>query len=292
MLNIPEDPAAWLAEEVARFVAESPLNRLAHLDHEPIFEAPLVGYADGDDPLFAQYRAIIGPHHLTPREVLSGCCRASLHPAAPVSVICWVLPIAERTRLSNRESVDGPSERWAHTRTYGEAFNDALRHHVVGLLGEAGHLAVAPATSAMFSVFSADVARPPSSTWSERHALYAAGLGTFGLSEGLITPRGVAHRCGSVVADLALPATPRAYERHTAHCLYYSEGTCGECMARCPAGAITPEGHDKAKCHDYTYGSPAARRWREGFGIPATGCGLCQTGVPCEERVPCKRGRR
>ena len=43
------------------------------------------------------------------------------------------------------------------------------------------------------------------STWSERHAAYASGLGTFGLSDGLITPRGQAMRCGSVVARIAVP---------------------------------------------------------------------------------------
>ena len=31
------------------------------------------------------------------------------------------------------------------------------------------------------------------STWSERHAAYAAGLGTFSLNDGLITERGIAH---------------------------------------------------------------------------------------------------
>jgi len=34
---------------------------------------------------------------------------------------------------------------------------------------------------------------------------YAAGHGTFSLSDGFITERGIAHRCGSVVTDLPLP---------------------------------------------------------------------------------------
>ena len=34
---------------------------------------------------------------------------------------------------------------------------------------------------------------PYISTWSERHAMYAAGLGTFGLSKGLITKKGMAR---------------------------------------------------------------------------------------------------
>jgi len=37
----------------------------------------------------------------------------------------------------------------------------------------------------------------PASSWSERHAAYAAGLGTFSLNDALITPKGIAHRLGS-----------------------------------------------------------------------------------------------
>ena len=47
------------------------------------------------------------------------------------------------------------------------------------------------------------------SNWSERHIAYAAGLGTFSLSDGFITERGIAHRCGSAVVGLELPASPR-----------------------------------------------------------------------------------
>ena len=45
------------------------------------------------------------------------------------------------------------------------------------------------------------------SNWSERHAAYASGMGTFGLSDGLITPKGKAMRCGSVIANIQIPAT-------------------------------------------------------------------------------------
>ena len=36
------------------------------------------------------------------------------------------------------------------------------------------------------------------SDWSERHAAYAAGLGTFGLTRALITEKGIAGRFGSL----------------------------------------------------------------------------------------------
>jgi len=122
------------------------------------------------------------------------------------------------------------------------------------------------------------------STWSERHAAYASGLGTFGLCDGLITPKGKAMRCGSVVAHIKIPPTKRSYNDHHAYCLFFSEGICGKCIQRCPAGAITEKGHDKVKCEKHLQ---ITRDYvRSHFGFEGYGCGLCQTGVPCESKIP------
>jgi len=48
------------------------------------------------------------------------------------------------------------------------------------------------------------------STWSERHAAHTFGIGTFGLCDGLITSRGKAMRCGSLVANIQIPSTKGA----------------------------------------------------------------------------------
>ena len=39
---------------------------------------------------------------------------------------------------------DRPSERWAHTRLFGEQFNRKLQGHIVSVLEKEGHFAVAP----------------------------------------------------------------------------------------------------------------------------------------------------
>ena len=83
------------------------------------------------------------------------------------------------------------------------------------------------------------------SSWSERHAAHAAGLGTFGLCDGLITAKGKAMRVGSVVAKISIEPTPRPYADHRAYCLFFADGTCGKCIDRCPVRAITESGHDK-----------------------------------------------
>lgn len=286
----PDTQWARLREQISAFVCDSAENRLVHLDGTPIYEDPVLGVADGYDPLFAQYKTIIGSFHLTPREVL-----ASAETTPPpiysgmerLSVICWALPIARETRLSNRAMSDAASERWAHTRTYGEQFNDVLRRQVVAWVRDEGYLAVAPMLSPLFRSINEGVPRPPVSTWSERHALFAAGLGTFSLNDGFITAKGIAMRCGSVVTNMPLPATPRRCENHYANCLYLWEGTCGECIARCPAGALSKEGHDKKKCQAFTYGTMSP--YKEIYKVAVIGCGLCQTGVPCEEGIPARR---
>ncbi|MDW7711768.1 MAG: hypothetical protein SCH98_14985, partial [Deferrisomatales bacterium] len=127
------------------------------------------------------------------------------------------------------------------------------------------------------------------SNWSERHAAYAAGLGTFSLNDALITPKGIAHRVGSVVTDLVVPPSARPYPERRHNCLFFREGTCGTCVTRCPAGALSEAGHDKAKCRQYVYGT-VMEELGTALGVPEAGCGLCQTAVPCESRIPKGKG--
>jgi epoxyqueuosine reductase len=124
------------------------------------------------------------------------------------------------------------------------------------------------------------------STWSERHAAYAAGLGTFGLCDGLITAKGKAMRAGSVVARISVPPAQRPYQDHHAYCLFYTKGTCGKCIDTCPADAVSKEGHDKNKCRAYV--QETASYVKTHFGFDGYGCGFCQVGVPCESGIPVK----
>lgn len=290
------NPAHFLEAAIKEYVARSPLNRLDDIDHTPIFDEPLVGFADGDDPIFTVYKAVIGDFHLTPREVLNRHLAATGKPAAEsatVGVISWVLPTARQTRLANRRQTQGPSLRWNHTRWHGQDFVFELSRYAVALLEGLGQHAVAPELSPFFEPRRREDG--PASTWSQRHIAYAAGLGTFGFNDGLITPRGQAMRCGSVVTDMALPPSLRPYASHTAHCLFYATGGCRLCMARCPGGAITAAGHDKDRCRTIMY--EEMRPWLngahgEGFIGSYAGCGLCQTKVPCEAQIPPVKGAR
>ena len=136
-MTITPSPEQRIAAEIARFVRLSPDNRLAGIDGTPIFDEPLLGYADADDPLFASYKQLIGASHLTPREMLAAAGQACA-PDRRLVVLSWILPIAEATRASNRAQTHEPSERWIHTRHHGERFNDVLRAHVVRLAARPG----------------------------------------------------------------------------------------------------------------------------------------------------------
>ncbi len=277
--------AQFIEKEIKAFTHSSPLNRMPTLDKGFIFDEPLVQFADGDDPLFTEYKTIIDPIHLTPREALAKAFNKSPEDiAAHLSVISWILPIASKTRESNRQRTLTPSRLWANTRRYGEEFNDAMREHVVKLLTKMGYLAVAPVLQPYFKRMEYTEEMGYYSNWSERHIAYAAGLGTSSLSAGFITERGIAHRCGSVVTNLVLPASPRTAKSPYSNCLFYVNGKCRACIDRCPAGAITENGHDKLKCRVYQL-EDIGYLSKE-YDVEIAGCGLCQTKVPCEFRNP------
>lgn len=271
-----------LTETITRFTAESPANRFTQIDGSPIFDEPLVGFADGDDPLFEQYKTIIGDFHLTPRQALGA------GNGAAVGVVSWVLPIVKETRRSNRDLDEGCSLRWNHTRFAGEDYNECLRRHVVQFLSAHGYQAVAPALAPQFKQVTLE--NGPASSWSERHIAYAAGLGTFGLSDGLITARGIAHRVGSVVCSAPFEPTLRPYTHYQEYCRFAQDGSCGKCIKRCPAGAISEAGHDKNKCNTHIKETLGPWAKKPGYmGGTYVGCGLCQVGVPCEKRIPRRR---
>jgi epoxyqueuosine reductase len=58
----------------------------------------------------------------------------------------------------------------------GEAVNQAARRFLIAHFAAAGHRAMAPALDPRFAIVDLR------SNWSERHAAYVAGMGTFGLS--------------------------------------------------------------------------------------------------------------
>lgn len=286
-----KNPNKVLEQLIKNFILENDQNQRTQLDAGTYFEEPLVGFASGMDPLFFEYKTIIGSYHLMPREIIQAALKEKgrgllLSEIEQISVISWILPISEDTRKSNRKESQSPSKLWVYTKDFGEACNNSLRRHVKGFLEDLGHVTVAPLLSAGYQQFR-DEKVGLTSAWSERHIAYACGLGTFSLNDGFITPKGMAMRAGSVVTLLKLTPSEKKYRHYRENCLQFRNEKCGKCISRCPAGAITEKGHDKDKCLRYIHSEPLnAKRLEYGSQNPTPSCGLCQTRVPCEFEIP------
>ncbi len=257
-----------LKSDINSYLESSPLNSVEELAIDKIFTDPLLAIADAGDLLFEKMKdpSIIGEHFLLPEDWLPGA----------KSVISYFIPFSEQVRSANRKQ-GVPAKEWVYGRYEGEQFNESLRQFVVEYINSTGEgKALAPMLDSRFQII-----ERLSSNWSERHAAYIAGLGTFSLSRSLITPKGCAGRYGSIITTLILPVTARSYNGLYEHCNF-----CGECINRCPVKAISNPrkdkiaGMDKAVCADYSR-NVIFPRFR-----PRHGCGKCQTAVPCEDRIP------
>jgi len=274
----------WIEGIVRNFLVHSPENTLKNQAKDRAFEEVIIGFSKGDDPLYEAYKELVGLFHWTPLEIFTRTFPGLTIEPSELTVIAWVVAHHPLTKEDNRREKFYPSERWARARIFGEEVNEKLRRHVVEALEAEGYAAVAPALSPHWE-WKGSEKYVFASTWSERHAAYASGLGTFGLCDGLITPLGKAVRVGSVIARIKIPPTPRPYEDHHAYCLYYSKGICKKCISRCPAGALTEAGHNKVKCRSHV--RPVTEEYvKAHYGFDGYGCGLCQTGVPCESKIP------
>lgn len=208
---------------------------------------------------------------------------AAAPPAEELSVVSVVMPLSDATKRDNAAMVDWPAERWAQTRLLGEIFSQLYVRELVAELMSHGVLAVAPDATPMFNK-----KRYPkvgwASPWSHRHMAYAAGLGTFGLHDFLITEKGCAHRAASFVVHRPLePDRTRPDDIH-AWCLHHQGKKCMKCARRCPVDAIGEEGHDKEAC--YRRVSKSLAYCNRNYHVFIYGCGLCAAGVPCESGIP------
>ncbi|MDR2785067.1 MAG: 4Fe-4S binding protein [Treponema sp.] len=240
-----------------------------------IFDEPVFGFGSAEDPLFEELKkpGVIGGHFLHPREWLGG----------GKTVITLFLPFTRAVRAANRLNPDWPADEWLHGRIEGQTFTGELCRYAAGLLEAEGRRCVVPLLDPRFSAKS-PVSEDKNneafftSNWSERHAAYICGLGTFGLSRGLITSRGVAGRFASLITDWELAPLERAYTGIYDYC-----SRCGACVKNCPAGAISPEqGKRHAPCSAFLDRVMEKHR-------PRYGCGKCQTAVPCEGGIPKRR---
>ena len=256
----------------------------------PIFRPPvLVGISSACDPLYLRLKDM---------SVIGGLNR---HPAEWVwdaeSVISVFLPFSDVVCKDNSTDINTFSYGWMHARNEGQNLLNAVGIRVKEEIESCGGVAVIPSLDGGFRYIMPDKSRGEThadSVWSDRHAAYISGLGTFGLSTCLITKEGTAGRFISIVTDLKIEPTPRDYVGIYEYCI-----KCGRCIKNCPVNAIYETAISKdrniadddlknislkdiQKCSDYVDLS-------EEMYYPRYGCGKCQVNVPCMDKRP-KRG--
>jgi epoxyqueuosine reductase QueG len=241
-----------------------------------LYDAPILGFAAADDPFFYELKKpeAVGPHFLAPREWMQEA----------ETVIALFFPLSPQVRKSNRADMSWPSPGWIHARGEGMDMIDRVNERLRQALEDEGYRTLSPVRLERFCAREEERERVYTSNWSERHVAYICGLGTFGLSKGLITRKGVAGRFTSIVTSLHLAPHVRPYTGVYDYC-----SLCGACVRNCPVGAISmEEGKDHVLCSRFVNttmeryhppGTPARRNKRYG-------CGKCQVKVPCEARIP------
>ena len=228
-----------------------------------LYAEPIFGIGSADDPLFEEYRqeGIIGPWFMGPTNWLTDAR----------SVISVFFPFTDRVKASNAIQTGHASVEWLYARIEGQAFITKFTRNMTERLTGLGISCCAPSIDPRFALNKDPIA----GNWSERHCGYVCGLGTFGMSRGLITRKGMAGRFSSFIISEALDAYRRDYTGIYDYCI-----KCGACAKRCPAHAFPDNGiKDNPICMRFVDHS------KELFA-PRYGCGLCQTGVPCESSIP------
>jgi epoxyqueuosine reductase len=234
-----------------------------------IFDAPIFAFGASDDEYFTLLKqpAAIGEHFMLPAEWL---------PEAK-TVISVFLPFSEEVRKGNRRNMTWPSDEWLHARIEGQMLLNKLCIHLKSELSNAGYKSIIPSMDERFWSNTDGPGREEkfTSNWSERHAAFVCGHGTFGLSKGLITQKGIAGRFGSIITDLFLPPDVRDYRDIYEYC-----SMCGRCAKNCPVNAISKEtGKNHALCSEFLDETKAKHD-------PRYACGKCKVHVPCEFKIP------
>lgn len=258
-----------LTETVRRFVADYQGREDVHTK----WGEPLVGFADAHSPYIQKLPEIISSSHGLPQDVL---------PDASV-VLVYYVPFTRGLARTNRTGTRLASPDWALAYEETNAMFGALNGMLIRKIEELGSRAAVSPKAATFDQ------KKLISDWSFRHFAYAAGLGTFGMNNMLITKNGCCGRYNTVVTNLDVePDQPLTGEEY---CLYKKNGSCGVCFSHCPVGALTPQGYDRHLC--YTVLQENSRVYTE-FGssyvdesgesansVGSEVCGKCVTQSPC-----------
>ena len=217
------------------------------------YREPLVRFASAADPRFDELQRML-PTHLSPEQMLPGAR----------SVIAYFLPFAACVVEANSQHRDQVAHEWSTAYVETNALIARISGHLAAILAQHG---IRSAAAAATHNYDPDTLTCP---WSHKSVAVIAGLGSFGLHRMVITDAGCAGRFGSMVVDADLRLPPAEVRER---CLYFYDGSCTECVSRCPVDALSEDGGmDKQRCHRRLLDIAAEHG--------AKACGKCAMG-PC-----------
>ncbi len=237
----------WLEQKVRGIIDASGLD---------YYREPLFGYASASDPIFSQFKTVVGENHLLPDDLM---------PEAQ-TVFAFFLPFRKEI-VENNRSGNLASREWA------KVYIDTNR--LISKIGSELQFALSEKKVRL-------VSQPPTydfdkekliSNWSHRHIAYACGLGTFGRNNLLITAKGCGGRLGTAVLDVPLEPSPRPQLIH--HCFHDNNG-CSYCQKNCPVRALSGSVFKRQNCYRQLLLNDQTYQDLELCDV----CGKCATG-PC-----------
>ena len=233
---------------------------------------PLVGFADARHPSILALKEVISSAHQLPTETLPDAS----------AVIAYYVPFTRELAKINTEYGRLAAPEWAESYEQTNTMFGVLNQHLIGFLEGLGFIGSVSKEASTFNQ------EKLISNWSQRHFAYAAGLGTFGINNMLITKSGCCGRYSTVVTNLPLePDQPIDKEI----CLYKKNGSCGICVRNCPTGALTVSDFNRYACYELCQENAAiytnfGSSYLEEAGDAANSagsdvCGKCITASPC-----------
>jgi Uncharacterized Fe-S protein len=261
-----------MKEKIIKMIREYIKEYEKRSDISTSWGEPLVGFADADHPYIINLKNTIAPTHQLPSDVLSS---ASI-------VIAYFVPFTRELAFTNQTDGDIASPEWALAYEETNQMFCNMNEYLILQLQGTGYQAAVSQEASTFEQ------NRLISNWSHRHFARAAGLGTFGINNMLITKTGCCGRYGTIVTNLDVePDSPSEEE----YCIYKKNGHCGVCISRCPSGALTLDGYEREKCYQvlkknaslYTeFGSSYTDETGEQPNSAGSEvCGKCAANVPC-----------
>ena len=233
---------------------------------------PLVGFADANHPYILKLKDIITPAHELPTDIIKD---ASI-------VIAYFVPFTKELANTNGHSSNIASPEWALAYEETNAMFNNLNEYIISWLQKSGYHACVSKEASTFNQ------KTLKSNWSHRHFARAAGLGTFGINNMLITKSGCCGRYSTIVTNIDVEPDKLLENEY---CLYKRNGSCGICIKHCPSGALTLDGYDRQKCYSVLrknaklYTEFGSSYTDESGAIPnsmgSEVCGKCVVNTPC-----------